>query len=73
MRYLKLAKKNKEFSPEAWDNFYGSEISRRIRKKYSVDKELSLLRQRDEKPEEFAEYYAFAEKCKLEVKEEMGL
>ena len=39
-----------------------------IRDKYSLDDELAILRQRDIKPEEFAEYNAYCEECKLKVK-----
>ena len=35
-----------------------------IREVYSIDDELAILRQRDSKPEEFAEYNAFVEKIK---------
>ena len=35
-----------------------------IRQRYSVSDEFAILRQRDSKPEEFAEYNAFAESCK---------
>ena len=42
-------------------------IERRIRKKYSVSDELAILRQRDTKPEEFAEYNAYCEKVKADV------
>ena len=42
-------------------------INERIREKYSLSGELAILRQRDTKPEEFAEYHAFAERVKAEV------
>ena len=48
------------------------EIDRRIRKKYTISDEFAILRQRDDKPEEFAEYNAYAEKCKAEVKAEFA-
>ena len=48
----------------------GYEIERRIRHRYSLSQELAILRQRDTKPEEFAEYHAYAELCKAEVREE---
>ena len=48
------------------------EIDRRLRARYPLSDELSLLRQRDKKQEEFAEYDAFAEKCKAEVKAEFA-
>lgn len=41
-------------------------VVNRIRAIYSVDDELAILRQRDTKPEEFAEYFATVEKIKAE-------
>ena len=70
---LRLARKNREVNPESWDRLYETEIIRRIRKRYTVNQELAILRQRDTKVEEFAEYNAFVEKCKAEVKEELGI
>lgn len=68
---LRLAKKNRESNPQSWEKLYESEIIRKIRKRYSVNQELAILRQRDTKPVEFAEYNAFVEQCKAEVKAEM--
>ena len=45
---------------------YEERVVNRIREKYSIDDELAILRQRDTKPEEFAEYNAFVEKVKAE-------
>lgn len=42
-----------------------------IREKYSISDEFALHRQRDRKPEEFAEYDAFVEQIKAEVKAEI--
>ena len=70
---IKLARKNREVNPESWDKLYESEIIRRIRKRYTVNQELAILRQRDSKSQEFAEYNAFVEKCKADVKEELGI
>lgn len=39
-----------------------------IREKYSINQELATLRQRDTKPEEFAEYNRYAEYCKALAK-----
>jgi hypothetical protein len=39
-----------------------------IREKYSIDDEIAILRQRDSKPEEFAEYNAYCEECKTQAK-----
>ena len=48
---------------------YEQRVVNRIREKYSIDDELAILRQRDTKPEEFAEYNAFVEMVKAEEKE----
>lgn len=45
---------------------YEQRVVNRIRAVYSVDDELAILRQRDTKPQEFAEYNAFVEKLKAE-------
>jgi len=68
---LALARKNKEKNPKSYEELYESEIIRKIRKRYTVNQELAILRQRDTKPQEFAEYNAFVEQCKAEVKEEL--
>ena len=41
-------------------------VVNRIREIYTVDDELAILRQKDTKPEEFAEYFATVEKIKAE-------
>lgn len=48
---------------------YNDAINSLIRKRYSVSQELAILRQRDTKPEEYAEYNAYAELCKSKVKQ----
>lgn len=47
---------------------YENKIVALIRKKYNVNQELALLRQRYAKPEEFAEYNEYVEQCKKQVK-----
>lgn len=70
---IKLAKRNKDAKPASVANLYENEIIRRIRAKYTVNQELAILRQRDTKPEEFAEYNAFVERCKAEIKQELEI
>lgn len=70
---LKLAKKNREVNPASWEELYENLIIRKIRKRYSVNQELAILRQRDTKPEEFAAYNEYVENCKADVKAEMGI
>jgi hypothetical protein len=48
---------------------YKESVISAIREKYSVDDELAILRQRDTKPEEFAEYFKFVENIKQNLKE----
>lgn len=70
---VKLAEKIKEVDPKAWERCYENLIVKKIRQKYSINEELAILRQRDEKPEEFAEYYSYVEECKAAVRTEMQL
>ena len=44
-------------------------ISGLIHTRYSVEDEISILRQKDSKPEEFESYNTFAEECKVRVSE----
>ena len=52
---------------------YPQLVEKKIRTKYSVSAELAILRQRNSKPEEFAEYNAFCELCKSEAKSELNI
>lgn len=45
------------------------EIAAVIDARYSIDDQIALLRQKDTKPEEWAEFNAFAEEVKAKVKE----
>lgn len=45
---------------------YEQRVVNRIREVYSVDDEIAILRQRDTKPQEFAEYNKFVEQIKEE-------
>ena len=49
---------------------YDELVNEEIRKRYSASQEFAILRQKDEKPEEYAEYYAYCEQCKGRVKQE---
>ena len=52
---------------------YPQLVENKIRTRYSMSAELAILRQRDTKPEEFAEYNAFCEQCKAQAKTELGI
>ena len=53
-------------------NQYENLIVSKIRKKYNINQELAILRQRDTKPEEYQEYFDYVEECKKEVKIDYG-
>lgn len=60
---------NQEAERQYWLNTsYDDAVDAEIRKRYTVSQEFALLRQRDEKPEEYAAYYAYCEECKAYVK-----
>ena len=50
---------------------YEERVVELIRLRYDVNAELAILRQRDVKVEEFNEYNAYCEECKLQAKEEV--
>ena len=51
---------------------YGNQVNELIRAKYSLSEELSLLRQRDSKQEEYQKYNAYCEECKKIIKDKMN-
>ena len=48
---------------------YEKLVEKYIREKYSISQELAILRQRDTKPQEFEEYFNYAEECKRRAKQ----
>lgn len=70
---LRLAKKNREVDSLSWEQLYENLVISKIRKRYSLNQELAILRQRDTKEDEFAAYNAYAEQCKIEAKAEMEI
>jgi hypothetical protein len=52
---------------------YDEAVDAEIRKRYTASQEFAILRQRDEKPVEYAEYYVYCEQCKAYVKEKQSL
>lgn len=66
-------KEYEEEENEAQETDYEQAVVALIREKYSVDEELALLRQREEKEDEFKTYYDYCEECKAKVKESLGM
>ena len=52
---------------------YENRVVELLRKKYSINQELAILRQRDNKQEEYAAYNAYAEECKSTAKAEIEI
>lgn len=50
---------------------YENAVNAKIREKYTLSQELAILRQQTEKPEEYAEYYAYCEQCKTTARAEI--
>lgn len=50
---------------------YEDRVVELLRKKYSLNQELAILRQRNEKPEEYQAYHDYAEQCKATAKTEI--
>ena len=67
-----IAKNKSHMTAENIKSLKAREIEKLIRLHYSMSDELAILRQRDEKPEEFAAYHDYAEECKRAVKIAIG-
>lgn len=50
---------------------YGNQVNDLIRRRYSLSEELGILRQKDEKPDEYRAYFAFCEECKANANLEL--
>ena len=59
---------------EYWSSVpYKKAVNEKIRERYDESEEFAILRQKDEKPEEYAEYFAYCEECKAFVKSKKGV
>lgn len=47
---------------------YEERVEQLIRERYSLSAELAIQRQRETKADEFNEYYAYCEECKIKAK-----
>lgn len=50
---------------------YTQRVGQLVRARYSINDELAILRQREDKPEEFRAYNDFAEACKVQAHREV--
>lgn len=51
---------------------YDELVNSKIRTKYTLSQELAILRQKEEKIDEYKAYYDYCEACKAEAKTEIG-
>jgi len=68
-----VARVSMEIGVTLSDSSYDHLSLLKIRSKYNLPKESSIIRQKDTNPEEFAEYYFYCEQCKLDAKKELGI
>lgn len=65
---------NERAEREYWTTVsYGDAVDAEIRRRYSISEEFAILRQKDEKPAEYLDYYAYCEECKTRVRERMAV
>ena len=81
-QYVKMTKEEiaqlqleqEQAEQQFWANIsYEEAVDMKIRERYSISQEFAILRQRDEKPEEYAAYFAYCEECKAFVKTKKGM
>lgn len=65
-----MEKQAAQAEQEYWQNIsYDEAVDTEIRKRYSASQEFAILRQKDEKFEEYMTYYTYCENCKRFVKQ----
>ena len=69
--YIELTQEELDQMWDEEDLSYDEAVNQKIRQRYTESQEFAILRQRDEKPDEFAEYYAYCEECKEAAKENL--
>ena len=72
MNFSKLARANKEKHPEAFEAYRSQLIEKEIEKKYSIEQQIGIIRQRDTKPEKFQKFFDDVESCISEVDAELA-
>ncbi len=72
-KLLEMLPKQEEQEVEQPTISYDELVDSKIRARYTASQEFAILRQRDTKPDEFAEYNAYCEQCKAEAKAELGI
>lgn len=70
----KIIKEEKEQSVEIVNQIvpYEEFVVQFIRERYTLDDELAIQRQKETKPDEWSEYFAYCEECKAKAREQVG-
>ena len=68
---MKVTKKMIKFARlnGVYDRLYGDVVESFISEKYTNGQEKAIQRQSNTKPEEFEEYFAYCEQCKVRARE----
>lgn len=62
-----------EYEKHKYDGLtYEQKVVALIREKYTLDDELAIQRQKETKPDEWSEYFAYCEECKVKAKEKIN-
>ena len=68
-----LLRANLKDHPEAVRLAYERMVGEKVAEKYNIRQEIAILRKKDRNPEEYAEWDAYVERCKSEIKSAIGM
>lgn len=66
-----LLQKNKEREPKTFEAFRSRLIEKKVRRKYTIEEEIGIMRNREIKPEKYQEWFDYVEQCIAEADAEM--
>lgn len=61
------------YTAQEKQRLYKERIVAKIRRKYDINDEIALTNDKDTKPQEYAEYQAYRQMCKVEARAELNL
>lgn len=61
-----------EIVPSDIQAVYDELVEKYIREKYTISQEFAVIRQKDDKPDEYQLYYTYAEECKMRARGEIA-
>lgn len=70
---LSIQTETENLERQYWLNTpYNELVNQKIRERYTISQEFAILRQKEDKPDEYILYYAYCEECKAFVKEQIS-